>query len=305
MSIAGKIRQNFRPLVMIVAMCCGIVLHSSLSTLDAATNHTIAPSLIFLMLFVTFCKVRVRDLRFSPLHLWMLLFQIIGAVASYYIMLPLGEILAQGTMILFITPIAMGAVVIGGLLGANVTTMVGYTLICNFVIAIVAPYLLATYGNGLCTFYQILEKVVPILILPFFVAQTLKLVWHKAADWVGAHGIISFYLWLGSLLITLGRTTTFVLNYDGDATIYEQVGLAVAALIACATQFSMGRYIGGKYGDAVCGGQSLGQKNTVLSVWLAQSFLTPISSIAPTAYIIWQNLANSLQLYLHDRKARE
>lgn len=50
------------------------------------------------------------------------------------------------------------------------------------------------------------------------------------------------------------------------------------------------------------GGQSLGQKNTVLAVWMAQSFLDPISSIAPTAYIVWQNFVNSYQIYRHDQR---
>ena len=47
---------------------------------------------------------------------------------------------------------------------------------------------------------------------------------------------------------------------------------------------------------------SLGQKNTVLAVWMAQSFLDPISSIAPTAYIVWQNFVNSYQIYRHDQR---
>jgi len=57
-----------------------------------------------------------------------------------------------------------------------------------------------------------------------------------------------------------------------------------------------------RYGDAPAGGQSLGQKNTVLAVWMAQSFLDPISSIAPTAYIVWQNFVNSYQIYRHDQR---
>ncbi len=50
------------------------------------------------------------------------------------------------------------------------------------------------------------------------------------------------------------------------------------------------------------GGQSLGQKNTVLAVWMAQSFLDPISSIAPTAYIVWQNFVNSWQIWRNGKQ---
>ncbi len=61
--------------------------------------------------------------------------------------------------------------------------------------------------------------------------------------------------------------------------------------------------MGRRYGDTVAGGQSLGQKNTVLAVWMAQQFLDPVSSVAPTAYIVWQNFVNSYQIYKKDRKA--
>ena len=65
------------------------------------------------------------------------------------------------------------------------------------------------------------------------------------------------------------------------------------------------RAIGRRYGDPAAGGQSLGQKNTVLAVWMAQSFLDPISSVAPTAYIVFQNFVNSYQIWRKDRERTE
>ena len=35
---------------------------------------------------------------------------------------------------------------------------------------------------------------------------------------------------------------------------------------------------------------------------MAQSFLNPVSSIAPTAYIVWQNFVNSYQIYRKDQE---
>ncbi len=54
----------------------------------------------------------------------------------------------------------------------------------------------------------------------------------------------------------------------------------------------LGRY----YGDPVSGGQGLGQKNTVLAVWMALAYMNPIASVGPAAYIAWQNIVNSWQL---------
>ncbi|MFI3292081.1 MAG: transporter [Rikenellaceae bacterium] len=305
MKIIDSIRQNFRPLAMIIAMCAGVLLHTPLTIIDSATGFRVAPSLIFGMLFVTFCKVRISEMQVSRMHIILLSFQVLLCFTSYFILLPFGEVLAQGAMICFLAPIAMGAVAIGGILGGNVVSIASFSLFCNFMIAIIAPYILSTLGNGECTFLQIMARVAPILVMPFVVAQFLKFAWRKAANWVGRNSGISFYLWIVSMVITLGRTTSFILNYEGSASLFEQVGLAIVALIACVIQFSLGRIIGRRFGETITAGQSLGQKNTVLAVWLAQSFLTPISSIAPTTYIIWQNLINSLQIFLHDRQRKK
>lgn len=104
-----------------------------------------------------------------------------------------------------------------------------------------------------------------------------------------------------SLTVIIGRTTTFILDHpEADGAV--ETALAATALVICLVQFRFGRWLGRRYGDAVAGGQSLGQKNTVLAVWMAQSFLDPISSVAPTAYIVWQNFVNSYQIYKKDRE---
>ena len=42
----------------------------------------LTPYLIFTMLLLTFCKISPRDLKLRPLHVWLLLIQIIGALAA-------------------------------------------------------------------------------------------------------------------------------------------------------------------------------------------------------------------------------
>ena len=180
-------------------------------------------------------------------------------------------------MICVLTPIAMAAVVIGGMLGADIVSMTTFSLLCNMTIAVVAPFILSVVGSGDCSLAVILARVAPLLILPF-------------------------YLWLVSLTVIIGRTTTFILDHpEADGAV--ETALAATALVICLVQFRFGRWLGRRYGDAVAGGQSLGQKNTVLAVWMAQSFLDPISSVAPTAYIVWQNFVNSYQIYKKDREA--
>ena len=50
-----------------------------LAPIKPMVNTTVSyltPTLIFVMLFLTFCKVSVRELRPRPWHLWLILFQV-------------------------------------------------------------------------------------------------------------------------------------------------------------------------------------------------------------------------------------
>ena len=120
----------------------------------------------------------------------------------------------------------------------------------------------------------------PLLVGPFAAAQFFRFVFPKLAKWIGEHGQISFYMWLMSLLVIIGRTTCFIIDLH-DASVSTELWLAFAALVICLVQFKVGRAIRAPLRRSPAGGQSLGQKNTVLAVWMAQSFLNPVSSIAP------------------------
>ena len=201
--------------------------------------------------------------------------------------------------------------VIAGMLGANVPTMATYSLLCNMAIALIAPVVLSLAGTGACSFTQILARIAPLLIMPFAAAQFCRFLLPKTAKWIGDHSQISFYMWLASLVVIIGRTTAFIIDLH-DASLSVELWLAFAAdgdgfLTSIVERTAIARAADGTIvyaadGDAPAGGQSLGQKNTVLAVWMAQSFLDPISSIAPTAYIVWQNFVNSYQIYRHDQR---
>ena len=49
----------------------------------------------------------------------------------------------------------------------------------------------------------------------------------------------------------------------------------------------------------------LGQKNSALGIWMANIYLNPLASVSIALYSIWQNLFNSLQMYLHEKKEKK
>ncbi|WP_288321072.1 transporter [Alistipes dispar] len=304
MHVLESLHRNVKTVAMPSAMLVGAVLCRPVTALETWSGRMVTPVLIFLMLFVTFCRVRPSEMRLSMLHGWLLLFQTIACVGVYFLLLPLDRTVAQGAMICVLAPVAMAAVVIGGMLGANVATMATYSLLCNMAVALLAPAVLSFAGTGACSFAGMLARIVPLLVLPFAAAQCCRAVLPGVAGWVAAHSQISFYLWLVSLAVVIGRTTAFLIDLH-DASAATELWLAAAALAICLVQFKTGRAIGRRYGDPAAGGQSLGQKNTVLAVWMAQSFLDPISSVAPTAYIVFQNFVNSYQIWRKDRERTE
>ena len=175
MRLLEHLHRNVKTVAMPTAMVVGALLCRPISALEAWTHQMITPTLIFLMLFVTFCRVKPRQMKPSMLHVWLLLFQTVVCIGVYLALRPLNDIVAQGAMICVLAPVAMAAVVIGGMLGANVATMATYSLLCNMAVALLAPVILTFTGTGACTFTQILARIAPLLVMPFAAAQFCRL----------------------------------------------------------------------------------------------------------------------------------
>ncbi|MDE5707596.1 MAG: transporter, partial [Alistipes sp.] len=264
MGLLHSLHRNVKTIAMPLGMVVGAALCRPVTALETVSHQMITPVLIFLMLFFTFCRVDVRQMRASMLHFWLLVLQLAGCAAVYLLLCRYDPVVAQGALICVLAPVAMAAVVIGGMLGANVTTMATYSLICNMVVALAAPTVLSLVGAEHCTFLGILSRVAPLLVLPFVCAQLCRAVLPRLTRWIAGHSQISFYMWLVSLVVVIGRTTAFILDLR-NADPRTEIALALVALVICLLQFKLGRMLGRRYGDASAGGQSLGQKNTVLA----------------------------------------
>ncbi len=290
-----------RPWILPISMLCGILFHTLIERIAF-----LAPYLIFAMLFITFCRVNLKEFRLSPMIIRLLVVQIIGAVGLYFITLPLGMDVAQGVFICIFCPTATAAPVITGMLGGSVSLLITYSFFSNIAVAITAPLIFSLMGAdaslGLLESTGIISaKVMPMILLPLGCALLLGKISHKARKEIAEHQSLSFYIWAFSLFIVVGRSVSFVMAEPAEM-IPKMILIAVLAGIACCLQFYIGRKIGGRYGDRIAGAQGLGQKNTVIAIWMALTYLNPISSVAPASYIAWQNTINSLQLYFKAKK---
>ena len=182
----------------------------------------------------------------------------------------------------------------------------------------VAPLLLGPFFSawlvriGFNYYYRKKEKISNIQY-PISNAKTFELPKGLA--------VVPFYLWVASIVVLSAVVTeTVVANFE--VYLSSIIYLLIASFFICLLQFGLGKLIGywlpapskGKdYQDvlinpaaapknmnevsSITAGQAFGQKNTSLGVWMAQTFLDPLSALGAAAYIIWQNLFNSAQLF--------
>lgn len=293
---AYTFRQNLKPWILPIAMVLGILLHNYINLVAG-----LSPCLIFLMLLITFCKISPNDFHLSR-FIWILLsVQIIGAVIAYLVIAPFSKDIAQGAFICIFCPTATAAPVITGLLGGSITLLATYSLISNISVAILAPFLFSLMGSDSdiefsSSILTIGSKVFPLILSPLALALLLRAYMPKVHKQIANRQSLSFYLWALALIIVVGNAVSFIMQEPADK-IPEMVVIALVSLATCCLQFYIGRKIGRRFGDKISGAQGLGQKNTVLAIWMALTYLNPISSVGPAAYVAWQNTINSIQLY--------
>ena len=264
----------------------------------------LTPSLIFAQLLLTFCKISVRELAPSPWHGWLLLFQVFSSVflAALLLWVPMDDAyreVFEGAMVCLICPTATAAAVITGKLGGSAPSLTTYTLLSNLLAAIVVPLLFPLVEphadiTFFAAFLKILGKVFPLLLFPFFLAILLRRFLPVVHRFLSGLKDLAFYLWAVSLAIVTGETVRSLVN--SEAEIYVEVMIALGGLITCVVQFYLGKRIGTRYADRISAGQALGQKNTILAIWMAYTYLNPLASVAPGSYVLWQNMFNSWQL---------
>ena len=267
----------------------------------------ITPWLIFDQLLLTFCKVDIKEFKPKIWHLWLLLIQGLSCalVAGILLSVPMGELgtgIGQGMMVCLICPTATAAAVITGKLGGNAATLTTYTLFSNLLGAVMVPLVfpLVEPHEGLTfwsAFFRILSKVFPLLLSPLFVALFLKHYVKNVHRWLMEHSGMAFYIWSFALALVMGQTARSLINSDASAWL-----VALGGLFTCVVQFLAGKRIGSAYNDRISAGQALGQKNTVLAIWMASAYLHPLATIAPGSYVLWQNIINSYQLWKKRRK---
>lgn len=275
------------------------------ATCAAPVFDALLPMFMFLVLFVTFCKVDFRRLRPVAWHWWLGAFQVfgVGVVMAAVIAFSLKGnrlILAEALLTCIISPCASAAPVVTQKLGGNLEEMTTYTFLSNFITALMIPVCFPLLDGGremhfLAAFSLILYKVFTVLVVPMLLAYVVKHHAKRFCQRIVSVKDLSYYLWECSLLIVSGTTMKNI--FHADTTLRFLLLIAVGSLLLCIFQFACGRTIGRRFGETVNAGQGLGQKNTAFAIWIACTYLSPLSAVGPGCYILWQNIINSIEIW--------
>ncbi len=298
---------------LLFAICVGTIIYllfsriTFLSPIGDAVGPCLVrlmPFVIFTMLYVTFCKIKLDEFRPRTWHFCLqgirtLLSAIVVLFISWTTSLET-KIILEGVFVCVICPTAAAAPVITEKLGGSVASMTIYMIIANCFTSIIIPLFFPMVEKSanisfLLSFLMVLKRVLMVLVLPLLLALFTRRFLPKIIMWLRSKSNIAFYLWSFNLSIVMGLTVRMITRSQLMGT--TMALLIVLPLIISLFLFGIGKFVGGFWGNSIDGGQALGQKNTVVGIWLMLSFLNPTAVIAPCAYVIWQNLINAVQLW--------
>ena len=309
----GRLIAFVKDWMLLLAMAAGAAVYliyiniPSLSGFGPALYDAVTalqPVLLFILLFLAFCRISPKDMRPRKWQLWLLLFQaaVFFGLVSLDVFLRDGhwKVMLESAMLMFICPTATAAAVVTGKLGGDMPGITTYMILVNLVTAISVPLAVplvhpAEGISFIVSFSMIMAKVFPLLICPCILAWIVRFTMPKLHRKIVRYEDLPFYIWAVNLMLAILMTTRSIVHSTVPAG--YQIGIAAVSLACCALQFWTGRMIGKRYGASVTAGQALGQKNTVFAIWMGYTFMTPVTSIAGGFYSIWHNAFNSWQLY--------
>lgn len=266
----------------------------------------VVPWIISSMLFFSVLNMSPRAAAPRPKHFLLLVLQLgIGAVL-YFVLSRWNALLATSLFMCFLAPAAAAAGAMTSLMDGDTGFATGYTIVTHGLICLLAPFLLPLLdAHSQLPFWtlsgQIALLVIRMVMLPISLAWLVRGGMKAMGKIPHPPKKLTYLLWLSSLIFILGKGVSFVAK-EGTEQIGLLVGSFAVGLLACAIQFTLGSYLARRIGvDEVACRQSMGQKNTALTLWLCISFMHPLVAPGIAGYIAWQNF---FLTYYMNRRSR-
>lgn len=286
-----------RPAMIAIPLAAGMFLPQV-----SALGFMIRPLLI-VMLFMVFLQLELRELKPRAAHWAILGANLAIGIAAYLLFRLTGNMeLALAAFFIGITPTATAAPVIMNLLHGRVGFVVSGFVVTNLGVSLaLIPLIPAVTGRmNLAFTRKVFIDLLITMALPLALAFAVRKIHPAAAAWPKRFKMLSLSIWSVMLFIIAAGASHF-LRENRSVSPWIVAAIAGIAAVICAVNFAVGAMIVPRKFRRE-GSQTLGQKNTMLTMSLALSFATPLAALGPTFYVICHNTWNSCQLFLYDRR---
>ena len=270
------------------------------------------PVVLFALLYVTFCKIEIKEMKPKTWHFVLQLIRTSLALLMVIAICLFGKnyetkVILEGAFICFICPTAAAVAVVTEKLGGSIGSLTTYTVIANIFTMIIIPSLFPMVEKGadvsfLYMSMMVFRNVTTVLVVPLLLALLSRKFLPRFVDKVKSVKDLGFYMWCFNLTILMGETLRNFLHATVSGWILAL--LLIVPLVVCLVQFAIGKAVGRHWDASISAGQALGQKNTIVGIWLTLTFLNPLAAVAPGAYVVWQNLVNGWQLWYKEKYGR-
>lgn len=296
-------KQQLRSFLMVLSFLVGGIFHSQI-----CDYGWLLPFGITVMLTITFLGLDTAQLRLRWMHLWVLLaLQLVWVLAWGAARLMGNPVLAEAVYYCGAAPIASAAPIIVHLLRGNVGFITTAMVLSQIVFAVLTPFVLPfIVSSDNLSYAQLVQMVAQqigiVLGVPAVVATVLRLLYPPCKQWSARLKDVSLGIWNFNLVVVSAIGTHRILQMDYSY--WDMLPMALGALVVCAVGFISGYRLGYPSLKRECS-QALGQKNTILTLYIAgQSYATPLAYIGPVFYVFCHNMANAIQLSLAAREQR-
>ncbi len=260
---------------------------------------------LMVMLFMVFLQLNLKELKIYKSHFLLVAVNLFIGVASYLLtwFLTGDKTLAQAAFFVGITPTATAAAVVMSFLKGNVGYVITSFVLSNVIVSLFMPGLLSwVCGNSSLEFMlRVAETLFYLLVIPFVSAMIVRKIYPAAQQLPKKLSTATFGLWSVCLFIIAASAGKF-LRDNQELSSWVLLKCALIALFICAVNFGVGYILGGKKFRREAS-QSLGQKNTTLTIYLAFTYAGPLAAMGVISYVLWHNSYNAIQMFFADKKS--
>lgn len=296
-------KQQLRSISMVLAFGLGAIFHAELAPLIWWM-----PIGIGVMLSITFIGIDIHKLRPTWMHLWLLLsIQALG-IGAWFIAQAAGyPVLAESLYYCAAAPIASASPIIVNLLRGNVEFSTTAMVLSQIAFALITPFVLPLVVHDPSLSYLTLSGVVAkqilvVLGIPAIASILLRLCYPPCRGWAAKLRDVSLGIWIFNLLVISAAGVQRIVSMGYS--LHDMWPMIAGAAVVCAIGFTAGYWLGYPKLKRECS-QGLGQKNTILTLYMAsQSYASPLAYIGPVFYVFCHNTANAIQLALAAREQR-